>query len=101
MQSLLDAIPSNQYPQKAFLAALYEQSGILGGENMLTPLQTDKGIKIIRFALPLRYYRANDMSYVAKEVGSLWRNRDQIKGLALTSAPNCASGQFLAQFEYA
>lgn len=100
VESLSEDIPSDQYPQKAFLAALYEQSGILGSENMLTQRQIDMDMRIIRFALPLRHYSAKDMAYVAKEVGSLWRNRKQIKGLTLTSAPNCASGHFLAQFEY-
>jgi tryptophanase len=101
VQALSEDIPDHQYPQKAFLAALYEQSGILASENMVTPCQVDMGMKIIRFALPLRQYSANDMAYVAKEVGALWRNRKQIKGLTQTSAPNCASGHFLAQFEYA
>ncbi|GAX62298.1 tryptophanase [Candidatus Scalindua japonica] len=96
---LSEYIAPDQFPEKSFLVHLYLKSGILGSENLITTGQGRKGIRMVRFALPLRSYKIRHMNYVAKHIIQAWKERKQIKGLKKTYAAPCQSGQFMAQYQ--
>ncbi len=96
---LSEYIDPDQFPEKSFLVHLYLKSAILGSENLITTGQCDKGIRMVRFALPLRSYKIRHMNYVAKHIIQAWEERKQIKGLKKTYAAPCQSGQFMAQYQ--
>ncbi len=96
---LSEYIAPDQFPEKAFLVHLYLKSGILGSNNLITTGQEEKGIRMIRFAIPLKSYNYNHVNYIAKHIIQTWAERKQIKGLRKVHSAPCLSGQFMAQYQ--
>jgi len=96
---LCEQLGQQNHPEKAFLVRLYLDSGILAGENMITPAQKERGIRMIRLALPMRRYSFSQMGYVARHVGDVWGKLDRVRGLRKVHEPPCRSGSFLAEYE--
>lgn len=99
MQGMYEALPKEDYPERAFLAYLYLISGIRAGENILTPHQSKLGLKMIRLAIPTGMYNLKDMDYVASKIQYAWLNKKKIKGLKRTYQPPSLSGSFFAEYE--
>ena len=98
-RELYDCIPAEGHPIKAFLVQLYLDSGIMGSGNMITPGQEERGIRLIRLALPMQRYRLSHMDYVARKVGDLWARLDSVRGLRKVRELPCLSGPFAAEYE--
>lgn len=96
---LLGCLPKDRHPERAFLYQLYLESGILAAENMLTPEQEAKGVRMIRLAIPLGHYNPGTMKWVAGRVADLWSRRREIPGLKQTRRPDCRTGDYLAEYE--
>ena len=71
----------------------------MASENMITPAQKERGIRMIRLALPMRRYSFSQMDYVARHVGDIWGKLDRVRGLRKVYEPPCQSGPFLAEYE--
>ncbi len=87
------------FPNRAFLARLYMESGILPSENMLTHCQKQKGNRMIRLALPLSRYCHSQMDYVAKHIVRIWNSPRQTQGLKKIHQPPGEAGRFFAKYE--
>ena len=98
-RELLEVLSEEQFPERAFLARLYAESGILGGENMLTPEQKKHSMRMLRFIIPPGRYSNRIIDYTAKHISSLWHRRREIRGLKQTYVPPCQSGDFMAHYE--
>ena len=96
---LFEHLPEEKHPEKAFLVQLYLDSGIMASENMLSPAQREKGIRMIRLAVPMARYSLGRMDYVAKSVAALWQRLGELKGLKKVYEQPCLSGSFLAEYE--
>ena len=84
---------------EAFLAELYLRSGIRIGENMLTPPQQQRGIRMFRIAIPTRMYSLSDMADVASHLSSAWANAEKRMGLKKVSQPPSRSGALFSRYE--
>ena len=98
-RELYQHIPEEKFPEKAFLVQLYLDSGVMGSENMITPSQQERGMHMIRLALPIHGYSFSRLRYVAESVGRLWNGLDKLKGLRKVHELPCRSGAFLAEYE--
>ena len=96
---LLRTIPEHQFPEPAFLAQLYLETGVLAAVNLLTPEQEARGIRLIRLAIPIGRYSPRAMNIVARKVAGLWHRRAELRGLQRTHRPPCRTGDFLAEYE--
>ncbi len=96
MKRFLPHIPQDEFPSEAFTAALYLDSGTRGvglgqlsfggvdkntGETIYAPLE------VVRLAIPRRVYTDNHMNVVAKSVIRIYEQRQEIRGLKITWAP--------------
>ncbi len=97
-EELFQYLPENRYPENAFLVKLYLDFGIIASQNIITPIQQKLGIKMIRFAIPLKQHTLLQLSYVAKSVSTIWKQLDQLKGLKRIYQPPGLSGSFLAHY---
>ena len=91
----LPHIHQNNYPAQALAAALYVESGIRAmergnvskgrnektGENYCPPLE------LVRLTIPRRTYSNAHMDLVANSIISLYKKREQIKGLEFIYEP--------------
>ncbi|MBL0349475.1 MAG: hypothetical protein IPP68_03740, partial [Elusimicrobia bacterium] len=68
------------------LHQLYLESGILAAENMLTPEQEAKGVRMIRLAIPWGITIQDD-EMGGGRVADLWSRRREIPGLKLNPPP--------------
>ena len=85
-------IPQDQFPGQALTVALYREHGIRAveiGSLMFAEKDPESGemkypeMELVRLAIPRRVYTTMHMNYVAESIISLYKNRDQIKGLKI------------------
>ncbi len=103
----LSYLPRDQYPGWALSVALYRESGIRAveiGSVMFAKKDEKTGemifpqLELVRLAIPRRVYSVSHMHYVADAVNSLYKKREQIKGLKIThQSPHLR--HFTARFE--
>lgn len=91
-KEFLPHIAIDQYPGQALAAALYLEGGIRSVEigslmfgkydagGKLIPAQ----LELVRLAIPRRVYTQSHIDYVAEVIIEVFKNRKQIKGLAIT-----------------
>lgn len=89
----LPHIPRDQFPAQSLTAALYSEAGVRSveiGSLMFAHPDSDTGetiypdLELVRLAIPRRVYTNMQMNYVAESLISLYKNRDNIKGLKIT-----------------
>lgn len=105
-KSFLPNIPQEQFPAQALTVQLYIESGIRGVELGTSAFgeKDEEGniipadMETMRLAIPRRVYTFNQLDYVARSVISLYKEREEIKGLKRTYAPELL-GHFKAEFE--
>ncbi len=98
---LCEFIKKEHFPIKSFLAHLYLESGILGSENHLTPSQEERGVLMLRLAIPLRSFNAAQISYTRHHLVKAWNTRRDISGVVLKNSPQSLSERFLAEYIWA
>jgi len=102
----LPDIPQTEFPAQALTAQLYIESGIRAVELGTSAFgETDENGNVVpapvenmRLAIPRRVYTLNQLKYVADSIIGLYENRDEIKGLERTYAPELL-GHFMAEFK--
>jgi tryptophanase len=89
----LSHLPRDQYPGWALSVALYREAGIRAveiGSVMFAKKDKKTGemifpeLELVRLAIPRRVYSVSHMHYVADATSSLYKKREQIKGLKIT-----------------
>jgi tryptophanase len=89
----LSHLPRDQYPGWALSVALYREAGIRAveiGSVMFAKKDKKTGemifpeLELVRLAIPRRVYSVSHMHYVADAMSSLYKKREQIKGLKIT-----------------
>ncbi len=101
----LPDIPSKNFPAQALTTQLYIESGVRAVELGTSAFgETDEEGNVIpadvenmRLAIPRRVYTFNQLEYVAESIIELYEERDKIKGLERTYAPELL-GHFKAKF---
>ncbi len=104
-RALLPHIPPLQYPGIACANALYVEAGVRGVEigTVMFGLhpdgtETPAAMDLVRLAIPRRVYTQSHIDYVAEAVALVGRQRDQLRGYRITTAPT-ALRHFTARFE--
>ncbi len=97
----------DQFPGQALLCALYRHGGIRAveiGSVMFGKVDPTTGktfhpsMQLVRLAIPRRVYTQSHMDYVIEVVGEVYANRESIRGLRITEAPEVLR-HFTAKFE--
>ncbi len=99
-------IPREQWPSHAVVCAIYEHSAIRCVEigSLMFAKKDRKGewiwpkLDFIRLAIPRRVYTLDHIFYIARSIGELYKQRDEIKGLRMTFEPSVLR-HFNALFE--
>ncbi|MGD8989922.1 MAG: tryptophanase [Desulfobacterales bacterium] len=106
-KAFLPHIPPQQYPGQAMACALYLTGGIRSceiGSVMFGKTDPDSGqfkpakLEMVRLAIPRRVYTKSHIDYVVECIESVFRKRDDIKGMRITYEPPVLR-HFTAQFE--
>lgn len=91
-KAFLPHIPPHQYPGQALVGALYKEGGIRGVEigSLMFGKYDHEGqlipamMELVRLAIPRRVYTQSHIDYVAEIIIQVFRDRQKIKGLAIT-----------------
>ena len=103
----LPHIPRDQFPGWALSVALYREAGIraveIGGvvfakKDPESGKETFPELEMVRLAIPRRVYTVSHLKYVADALIRVYKNRDKILGLKITSQP-LHLRHFTAEFE--
>lgn len=95
-------IPVSQFPGQALACGLYRAGGIrsceigsvmFGGQGRPAPK-----MELVRLAIPRRVYTQSHIDYVIEATIELHKQRDQMRGMRMTEAPEVLR-HFTAQFE--
>ncbi len=105
-REFLPHVDQDGYPAQALAAALYLEAGIRtmergnvsAGRDPETGKNRRPALELVRLTLPRRVYTQAHMDVVAESVDSLYRRRDEIKGLEMIYEPEYLRF-FQARFE--
>jgi tryptophanase len=97
----------DEFPGQALLCALYRHAGIraveigsvmFGKTDPATGKTIHPAMQLVRLAIPRRVYTQSHIDYVIEAVGEVFANRNAIRGLRITDAPEVLR-HFTAKFE--
>lgn len=97
----------DQFPGQALLCALYRHGGIraveigsvmFGKTDSATGKTVHPPMQLVRLAIPRRVYTQSHIDYVIEAVGEVYADRQAIRGLRITEAPEVLR-HFTAKFE--
>lgn len=97
----LPHLPLENRPAKALAAALYLQSGIRVDEHFLPEALAQRGMAVVRIAVPARRYFDDQLRWVAGEVRTLHLRRGEVPGLEPFPAPPGLAGSLHTRFRLA
>jgi tryptophanase len=81
--------PAGQFPAEALAALIYQQSGIrITKGPPLAPSQVERGIDLLRLAVPSRKYLQGHMDDIAAALIYVYQHRSEIKGLRKIDDPS-------------
>jgi tryptophanase len=89
-------LPWDSYPGQALAIELYLEGGIrsceigslmLGRFDSATGEELPAPLELVRLAIPRRTYTESHMKYVIEIVRRVWERRDDVRGVAIKSAP--------------
>ncbi len=100
-------LTQDQFPAQALANALYIESGVRSMERGIVSAGRDKEtgdhhrpkLETVRLTIPRRVYTYSHMDYVADAVISLYKDREQIRGLKFVYEPKRLRF-FTGRFEY-
>ena len=84
-RAFLPHIPLDQFPGVALANALYIEGGIRSVEIGRLMFADAAKWDLVRLAIPRRVYTQSHVDYVIEIILEVWRNRDDVKGLKITS----------------
>lgn len=84
-RAFLPHIPLDQFPGVALANALYIEGGIRPVEIGRLMFADAAKWDLVRLAIPRRVYTQSHVDYVIEIILEVWRNRDDVKGLKITS----------------
>jgi tyrosine phenol-lyase len=88
VKSFLPALAPERHPAEALAAFIYAASGVRATKGPpLTKNQIERGIELLRLAVPARRYLAGHMDDVAEAVLYAYSHRDEIRGLKRVEKP--------------
>jgi tyrosine phenol-lyase len=87
-KSFLPALAPERHPAEALAAYLYAVSGVRATKGPpLTKHQIERGIELLRLAVPARRYLSGHMDDVAEAVLYAYSHREEIRGLERIEKP--------------
>src|SRR5512147_733682 len=92
-RAFLPHIPLDQFPGVALANALYIEGGIRTVEIGRLMFADAAKWDLVRLAIPRRVYTQSHIDYVIEVILEVWRKREQVQGLRITS-----EAQFLRHF---
>ena len=93
-------IPASRFPGQALACALYREAGIRSveiGSVMFGGGGTPPPMELVRLAVPRRVYTQSHIDYVVEAVIEVYRKRESLRGLEITSSPRTLR-HFTARF---
>jgi tryptophanase len=84
-RAFLPHIPLDQFPGVALANELYVEGGIRSVEIGRLMFADAAKWDLVRLAIPRRVYTQSHIDYVIEVILEVWRKREQIKGLRITS----------------
>ncbi len=97
---LLPHLSAEDQPVAALAAELYLRGGVRGGEHFYAPWQRERGLALLRLAVPVGRYGGSALDGAAEALATIRRHPERVRGLRKTFQPAGALGGFLARFEY-
>ncbi|MCE9532451.1 MAG: tryptophanase [Planctomycetes bacterium] len=100
-------LPPDQFPGQALLGAFYRHGGIraveigsvmFGRTDPATGQTVHPSMQLVRLAIPRRVYTQSHIDYVIETVAEVFQQREKIRGLRITDAPQVLR-HFTAKFE--
>ncbi|MGZ4788499.1 MAG: tryptophanase [Terriglobales bacterium] len=85
-RAFLPHIPLDQFPGVALANELYIEGGIRTVEIGRLMFADAAKWDLVRLAIPRRVYTQSHIDYVIEIILEVWKRRDQVKGMKLTSA---------------
>ena len=103
----LPHIPPLQFPAQALCIELYLEAGVRASEigsvmygfDHETGTERPAAKELMRLALPRRTYTASHLEYVAEAIKAIYKRRDKVRGLRITST-SLVLRHFSARFEW-
>jgi tyrosine phenol-lyase len=87
-KTFLPHVAADHHPAEALAAFVYDHSGVrLTKGPPLAPSQSQRGIQLLRLAVPARRYLQAHMDDVAESVLHAYAHREEIKGLRRIEKP--------------
>ena len=94
-RAFLPHIPQEEFPAQALAAELFIESGVRSMERGIVSAGRDKvtgenhkpKLELVRLTIPRRVYTYAHLDHVADAIISLYKRRDQIKGLKMVYEP--------------
>lgn len=95
-KAFLPHIPPEQFPGQALVVALYREAGVRAveiGSLMFAHRDVETGewhypaLELVRLAIPRRVYTSMHMRYVAESLVSIYRRREELRGLRIIEEP--------------
>jgi len=84
-RAFLPHVPLDQFPGVALANELYIEGGIRSVEIGRLMFADAAKWDLVRLAIPRRVYTQSHIDYVIEIILEVWRKRDQVKGMKLTS----------------
>ena len=93
--SFLKHLPRKNFPAQSLAAAIYCDSGVRSMERGTVSAGRDANgeniypkLELVRLAIPRRVYTQSHMDIVAESIISVWKNRQDIRGLVFEYEPS-------------
>ncbi len=93
-RAFLPHIPLDQFPGVALANELYIEGGIRSVEIGRLMFADAAKWDLVRLAIPRRVYTQSHIDYVIEVILEVWKKRDSVKGMKLTSKRHsCATSR--------
>ncbi len=91
-------VPADLHPDKAFLHYLYQEYGVRAAENMPSPKQKERGIRLVRFAVPVIHQDKDSVEATIRDVKKAVSEKTRYSGLKKTGEPPGITGPMRAYY---
>jgi len=98
VRALLPHVGDDAYPAQTLANELFALSGVRAAENLITPLQAAKGVRLLRLAVPIGACGEQALQTVLDGLTELTAAAPKLRGLRRTGGPPGVLGQFTATY---